>query len=220
MRVCQASAWAEVATFLIKRKWPKAVAALGFHSSNTPVAPEVRASLSLPRESDKERPGSPPDPRAGRQPSSGGCKGRGPSAEGPPLRGRSALTGGPVPPCAPLPSGGNQFAKRSGANCEPAGATPPQPATGRGRFWADVSPLGRMQEISPPRGPKGSLEPAGWPPLARKSFQPSAFRILSPFSALVVYSESGAQPSAIQTLLSRTWQRAPASPGCRAPREA
>ena len=33
-------------------------------------------------------------------------RGRGPSAEGPPLRGRSALTGGPVPPCAPLPSGG------------------------------------------------------------------------------------------------------------------
>ena len=70
------------------------------------------------------------------------------------------------------------------------------------------------------RGPKGSLEPAGWPPLARKSFQPSAFRILSPFSALVVYSESGAQPSAIQTLLSRTRLRAPARPGCRAPREA
>ena len=63
------------------------------------------------------------------------------------------------------------------------------------------------------RGPKGSLEPAGWPPLARKSFQPSAFRILSPFSALVVYSESGAQPSAIQTLLSRTRLRAPARPG-------
>ena len=79
--------------------------------------------------------------------------------------------------------------------------------------------LGR-QAPSPPRGPKGSLEPAGWPPLARKSFQPSAFRILSPFSALVVYSESGAQPSAIQTLLSRTWQRAPARPGCRAPLEA
>ena len=69
-------------------------------------------------------------------------------------------------------------------------------------------------------GPKGSLEPAGWPSLARKSFQPSAFRILSPFSALVVYSESGAQPSAIQTLLSRTRLRAPARPGCRAPREA
>ena len=36
----------------------------------------------------------------------GAPRGRGPSAEGPPLRGRSALTGGPVPPCAPLPSGG------------------------------------------------------------------------------------------------------------------
>ena len=96
----------------------------------------------------------------------------------------------------------------------------PSPPAVRGGIWADVSPLVRMQEISPSRGPKGSLEPAGWPPLARKSFQPSAFRILSPFSALVVYSESGAQPSAIQTLLSRTWQRAPARPGCRAPREA
>ena len=62
------------ATFLIKRKWPKTVAALGFHSSNTPVAARPRASLSLPRESDKERPGSPPGPRAGRQPSSGGCR--------------------------------------------------------------------------------------------------------------------------------------------------
>ena len=49
------------ATFLIKRKWPKIDAALGFHSSNTPVAPEVRASLSLPRESDKE-PGETPEP--------------------------------------------------------------------------------------------------------------------------------------------------------------
>ena len=62
------------ATFLIKRKWPKTVAALGFHSSDTPVAARPRASLSLPRESDKERPGSPPDPRAKRQPSSGGCR--------------------------------------------------------------------------------------------------------------------------------------------------
>ena len=47
LRRSQASAWAEVATFPIKRKWPKTVAALGFHSSNTPVAPEVRACFTL-----------------------------------------------------------------------------------------------------------------------------------------------------------------------------
>ena len=50
------------------------VAALGFVLKFTPVAARPRASLSLPRESDKERPGSPPGPRAGRQPSSGGCR--------------------------------------------------------------------------------------------------------------------------------------------------
>ena len=32
---------------MIKRKWPKAVAALGFHSSITPVAAEVRACFTL-----------------------------------------------------------------------------------------------------------------------------------------------------------------------------
>ena len=152
--------------FLDQKKVAKESAAQGLFLIDTPVAPEVRASLSLPRESDKERPGSPPGPRARRQPSSGGCR--------------------PGPPAV------------------------------RGEIWASATPwLGCGKW-----GPKGSLEPAGWPPLARKSFQPSAFRILSPFSALVVYSESGAQPSAIQTLLSRTWQRAPARPGCRAPREA
>ena len=98
-----------------------------------------------------------------------------------------------------------------GAQLQGGGRQPSPPAV-RGGIWADVSPLGRMQEISPPRGPKGSLEPAGWPPLARKSFQPSAFRILSPFSAPVVSSESGAQPGAIQALLSRTRPRAPARP--------
>ena len=67
---------------MIKRKWPKTVAALGFHSSITPVAPEVRASLSLPRESDKERPGSPPGPRAKRKPSSGGCRPGPPAVRG------------------------------------------------------------------------------------------------------------------------------------------
>ena len=142
MRVCQPSAWAEVATFLIKRKWPKTVAALGFHSSNTPVAPEVRASLSLPRESDKERPGSPPGPRAGRQPSSGGCR------PGLPLDSRPN-------PGLHWPPG------RIGA---PWGAAPgrgasAQPARCSRRNLGFRYPLGRVWEISPPRlpGPSGSL---------------------------------------------------------------
>ena len=94
----------------------------------------------------------------------------------------------------------------------------PPPASGR----PPPFPKGGLgaTDYSLSRGPKGSLEPAGWPPLARKSFQPSAFRILSPFPVPVAYSESGAQPSAIQALLSRTRLRAPARPGCRAPREA
>ena len=117
--------------------------ALGFHSSNTPVAPEVRASLSLPRESDKERPGSPPGPRAGRQTSSGGCR------PGLPLDSRPN-------PGLHWPPG------RIGAPCAagPGRGASAQPATGRGRFWADPAPLGRMQEISPPTGPKGSLVPS------------------------------------------------------------
>ena len=127
MRVCQAGARRRCRHFPHQKKVAKEGAPQGLLSSITPVGPEVRASLSLPRESDKERPGSPPGPRAGRQPSSGGCKGRGPSAEGPPLRGRSALTGGPVPPCAPLPSGGdfNFRSPKGEGNCAPAGATPP-----------------------------------------------------------------------------------------------
>ena len=40
------------------------------------------------------------------------------------------------------------------------GGRQPSPPAVRGGIWADVSPLGRMQEISPPRGPKGSLEPS------------------------------------------------------------
>ena len=136
MRICQASAWAEVATFLIKRKWPKKRAAPGFHSSNTPVAPEVRASLSLPRESDKERPGSPPGPRAGRQPSNGGCR------PGLPLDSRPN-------PGLHWPPG------RIGAPCAagPGRGASAQPATGRGRFWADVSPLDRVWEMGPKRQP-------------------------------------------------------------------
>ena len=96
------------------------------------------------------------------------------------------------------------------------GGRQPSPPAVRGGIWASATPWLGCRKW----GPKGSLEPAGWPPLARKSFQPSAFRILSPFPVPVAYSESGAQPSAIQALLSRTWQRAPARPGCRAPREA
>ena len=120
--------------------------------------------------------------------------------------------------CPPALRGGFQFPQPGGRRKLRASGGHPAPA--RPLFAADSG------LILPPWvgcgkwGPKGSLEPAGWPPLARKSFQPSAFRSLSPFSALVVYSESGAQPSAIQTLLSRTRLRAPARPGCRAPREA
>ena len=134
------------ATFPIKRKWPKTVAALGFHSSNTPIGPEVRASLSLPRESDKERPGSPPDPVRGDSLPAGGCR------PGLPLDSRPN-------PGLHWPPG------RIGTPCAagPGRGASAQPATGRGRFWADVSPLGRMQEISPPRGPKGSLEPSTKP---------------------------------------------------------
>ena len=39
------------------------------------------------------------------------------------------------------------------------GGRQPSPPAVRGGIWADVSPLGRMQEISLSRGPKGSLEP-------------------------------------------------------------
>ena len=99
------------ATFLIKRKWPKTVAALGFHSSNTPVAPEVRASLSLPRESDKERPGSPPGPRAKRQPSSGGCRPGPPAVRG----GVRASTGPRVGRILPKALG-----RGGGASAQPA----------------------------------------------------------------------------------------------------
>ena len=97
----------------------------------TPVGPEVRASLSLPRESDKERPGS---------------KGRGPSAEGPPLRGRSALTGGPVPPCAPIPPFGRECElKRPTGTFLPFGTA--QPSGG-----ISISAARRAKEIVCQRG--------------------------------------------------------------------
>ena len=119
---------------MIKRKWPKVVAALGFHSSNTPVAPVVRASLSLPRESDKERPGSPPGPRAGRQPSSGGCR-----------------------PGLPLDSRPNP-----GLHWPPGRAgTRGQVRERRLPKTQVCAPLsGSAGRISLTRGPKGSLEPS------------------------------------------------------------
>ena len=138
-----------------------------------------------------------------------------------PVRGDSLPAGGVGPACRSIrgriraSTGPLVGLALPGAQLQGGGRQPSPPAV-RGGIWASATPwLGCGKW-----GPKGSLEPAGWPPLARKSFQPSAFRILSPFSALVVYSESGAQPSAIQTLLSRTRLRAPARPGCRAPREA
>ena len=161
MRKCQAEARRRCRHFPHQKKVAKEGAAPGFHSSNTPVAarpraslslpresdkesgkpldpffcpavfsvyqitpvaPEVRASLSLPRESDKERPGS---------------KGRGPSAEGPPLRGRSALTGGPVPPCAPLPSGGESICETEWSKLRACGG---HPAPARPLFAAESGP--------------------------------------------------------------------------------
>ena len=142
LRRSQASAWTEVATFLIKRKWPKIDAALGFHSSNTPVAPEVRASLSLPRESDKERPGSPPGPRAGRQPSSGGCRPVPPAVRG----GVRASTGPRVGLALPAPLG-------------QGGGRQPSPPAVRGGIWADVSPLDRMA-FAPRSGAKAAKPPS------------------------------------------------------------
>ena len=110
-----------------------------FVSVFTPVAARPRASLSLPRESDKERPGSPPGPRAGRQPSSGGCR------PGPPaVRGGVRASTGPLvglaPPAPQLQGGGRQ----------------PSPPAVRGGIWASATPwLGCGKW-----GPKGSLEPS------------------------------------------------------------
>ena len=102
-------------------------AALGFHSSNTPVAARPRASLSLPRESDKERPGSPPGPRAGRQPSSGGCRPVPPAVRGGVRASTGPLVGLALP--APLGQGGGRQ---------------PSPPAVRGGIWAGVSPLDRL----------------------------------------------------------------------------
>ena len=78
--------------------------AQGFFLKFTPVAPEVRASLSLPRESDKERPGSPPDPRA-----EGLLRKARPFGAGRPSRGDQSPH---VPPCPP--GGGFQFPQPGG----------------------------------------------------------------------------------------------------------
>ena len=140
---------------MIKRKWPKRVLALGFHSSNTPVAPEVRASLSLPRESDKERPGSPPGPRAGRQPSSGGCR------PGLPLDSRPH-------PGLHWPPG------RSGAPCAagPGRGASAQPARCSRRNLGCRYPLDRVWEMGPKRQPgTGGVAPAGTKILPAFGFQ-------------------------------------------------
>ena len=74
-----------------------------------------------------------------------------------------------VPPCPP---GGNQFAQRSGANCEPAGATPPQPARCSRRNLGFRYPLGRVWEMGPKRQPgTGGVAPAGTKILSAFGFQ-------------------------------------------------
>ena len=206
---------------MIKRKWPKTVAALGFYVreerfANRQFVPRSLASQGsflfllrshrrsglhfLCREKvTKSGRGAPRAPVQGDSHPAGGV---GPACRS--IRGRIRASTGPLVGLAlPAPLG-------QGGGRQPS---PPLVVAGSGLTFPPWLGCGKW-------GPKGSLEPAGWPPLARKSFQPSAFRILSPFSALVVYSESGAQPSAIQTLLSRTRLRAPARPGCRAPRDA
>ena len=109
--------------FLDQKKVAKDGAALGFHSSNTPVAARPRASLSLPRESDKERPGSPPGPRAGRQPSSGGCRPGPPAVRG----GVRASTGPRVERVLPKALG-------------QGGGRQPSPPAVRGGIWASATP--------------------------------------------------------------------------------
>ena len=81
----------------------------------------------------------------------GATRGRGPSAEGPPLRGKSALTGGPVPPCAPLPSGGDfNFRSPEGeGNCELAG--PERDESPGGAFEATFPTEGRDAGATPPQ---------------------------------------------------------------------
>ena len=142
MRKCQAEARRPCRHFLDQKKVAKEGAALGFHLSITPVAPEVRASLSLPRESDKERPGSPPGPRARRQPSSGGCRSGPPAVRGGIRASTSPLVGLALP--APLGQGGGRQ---------------PSPPAVRGGIWADPAPLGRVWEMGPKRQPATAANP-------------------------------------------------------------
>ena len=76
----------------------------------------------------------------------GAPRGRGPSAEGPPLRGRSALTGGPVPPCAPIPPFGRERElKRPTGTFLPFGIA--QPSGG------DFNLRNGVEQIASQRGP-------------------------------------------------------------------
>ena len=86
--------------------------------------------------------GAPPGPRAGRQPSSGGCR------PGLPLDSRPN-------PGLHWPPG------RIGAPCAagPGRGASAQPATGRGRFWADPAPLVRVWEMGPKRQPGTAAKP-------------------------------------------------------------
>ena len=162
----------------------------------------------------KDLPGRPPGPRAGRQPSSGGCKGRGPSAEGPPLRGRSALTGGPVPPCAPLPSGGgNQFAQRSGANCEAAGPARPAKQVGRKYVWRHLPLRGsRGQHFTVFQSQPPGRQPFGLKVESPRAFGPTPLPEGGPWgNRLHPIQGPKRQPGTVH--------ETSGGPGCRAPRE-
>ena len=199
MRVCQAEARRPCRHFLDQKKVAKESAARGLFLVLLRSHRKSGLHFLCREKVTKSGRGAPRAPVQGDSHPAGGV---GPACRS--IRGRIRASTGPLVGLAlPAPLG-------QGGGRQPS---PPLVVAGSGLTFPPWVGCGKW-------GPKGSLEPAGWPPLARKSFQPSAFRILSPFSALVVYSESGAQPSAIQTLLSRTWQRAPARPGCRAPREA
>ena len=130
----------------------------------TPVAARPRASLSLPRESDKERPGSPPGPRAGRQPSSGGA---GAASAFPSRRRRGASS-------APSPRNGPAGPRRSSR---------PSPAS---RPCGSATTTASSSRRTPRRTPS---PPASWPGgqvrelcfVNRKSVPRSLFSVLQCF---------------------------------------
>ena len=143
MRRSQASAWPEVATFLIKRKWPKidrggprapseAKGSAGGLRLGPPLVSWTVPSLRSP-------PGKAEGSSAKRRASSGGCR------PGLPLDSRPN-------PGLHWPPG------RIGAPCAagPGRGASAQPATGRGRFWADVSPLGRLGPLRRRLSPRGA----------------------------------------------------------------